>query len=116
MNLSILDKFKLAVWLNGLTKEGGAVDKIKAVFAKLDGLKTVIGLVVVVAYYVVPQFVNVSIPDVVLKIGEGLVGVGLAAKMEKGVGILTKVIEYTKKGLDIAQKVVDAVAPKAEGK
>lgn len=116
MKLSILDKLKLLMWLNSLSKGVTKMDKLKGLLSKLDGLKTVLGLGVVVAYYVVPQFGGPHMPEVVLKIGSALAGVGMAAKLEKGVGILSKAIEMTKKGLDIAQKVVDALAPKPEAK
>lgn len=85
--------------------------KISAMLAKLDGLKSVVGLLMIVGYYVAPKF-GISVPDVVLKVGTGMASVGLALKMEKGLGILTKVIGIAQQGLAVLQAVVNALAAK----
>ena len=105
------DKIKLALWLNSLFKEGSKMDKVKAVLGKLDGLKSITGLLMVVAYYALPQF-GIHAPDVVLKIGSTLAGVGFAAKLEKGTAAVSKVLVVAHKIIDGLQAVVDALAPK----
>jgi len=85
---------------------------MKGILGKLDGVKSVAGLLMVVAYYVVPGFTGHSVPDQVLHIGSGLAGVGLIAKLEKGTALLSKGIGAAHKALDIADKVLAALAPK----
>ncbi len=65
----------------------------------------------VVGYYVAPQF-GVKVPDVVLKMGTGFASVGLAMKLEKGAGFLTKGIVWAQRGLAVMQAVVNALAAK----
>lgn len=118
--MNFIDEVKLAWFLKGLPAQlENAVNKgdnkmgakISALLGKLDGLKSVLGLLMIVAYYVAPHF-HLSIPDVVLKIGTGFASVGLAMKLEKGLGILTKVIEYGQKALAVLQAVVNVLAAK----
>jgi len=85
--------------------------KISALLSHLDGFKSVLGLLMVVGYYVGPQF-GIVVPDIVLKIGTGFASVGLAMKLEKGLGILTMVIGYAQKALNVLQAVVNALAAK----
>ena len=108
--VTFLDKINFLLWLNAMVKGAGKMDKVKAMWDKLDGVKSVLGLLAVVAYYVCPAVGGPKLPDILLKIGTAMAGVGLAAKLEKGVGLLSKVIEYVKKGLDVAQTVVTAVS------
>lgn len=82
-----------------------------ALLAKLDGLKSVVGLLMVVAYYATPAFGGPVLPDVVLKVGGSIASVGLAAKLEKGTGLLTEGLTYAHKLLDVLQSVVKTVAP-----
>ena len=116
--MNIIDEIKLAWWAKNLPsqieKAGGTSkmgSKISAMLAKLDGLKSVLGLLMVVGYYVAPQF-GVAVPDIVLKLGTGMASVGLAMKLEKGLGLLTKVIGYLQKALAVVQAVVNALAAK----
>jgi hypothetical protein len=114
--MNLLDKIKLLVWVNSLInklKTGG--NKMGSLLQKLDGVKSVVGLLMVVAYYAAPQF-GVAVPDVVLKIGSGIASIGLAHKLEKGAGLLTKGIDIAGKALDVLKKVVDTMSaqePKA---
>lgn len=86
--MNIIEKIKLLMALNKIYKEVMSVDKIKSLFAKMDGLKTVTGLLMVVAYYVAPSF-NIHLPEVVLTIGSGWAAFGMAHKLDKATGILT---------------------------
>lgn len=106
--MTLLDKLNLLVWLNSLT---GRNSKMGNLLQKLDGLKSVAGLLMITAYYAGPKF-GVQVPDVVLKIGTGLAGVGLVHKLEKGTGILTKGLEVAGKGLDVLKNVVDTLSKK----
>ena len=113
VKIGILDKLKLLMWLNSLFSGGSKMDKLKGLLGKLDGAKSLTGLLMVTAYYALPQF-GIHVPDVVLKIGSGLAGVGLAAKLEKGTEIITKGLVIARKVIDGLQAFVDAVAPKKE--
>lgn len=114
VTITFWDKLKLLMWLRSLPKEVNKMDKIKGLLSKVDGLKSVTGLLVVVAYYAVPSFGGPHLPDVVLKIGMSLAGVGLAAKLEKGTAVVSKVLVVAHKIIDGLQAVVDALAPKPE--
>lgn len=99
--MTLWDKLKLIIWLDKVYNslaEGGS--KMGNLLQKVDGLKSIAGLLIVVAYYVVPQFTSVHIPDVVMKLGVGLASAGLAHKLEKGTGIISAVLDGVKKGLD----------------
>lgn len=116
--MNIIEKFQLLLWLKNLPQQirdkGGSTKmgaKINALLAKLDGLKSVLGLLMVVGYYEAPQF-GVKVPDVVLKIGTGFASVGLAMKLEKGANLLSKGLDIAHKALDVMQKVVDSLAAK----
>lgn len=106
--MTILDKLNLLVWINSLT---GKESKMGTILAKLDGIKSVAGLLMVVAYYACPQF-GIQVPDVVLKIGTGIASVGLAHKIEKGTGLLTKGIDIATKALAVLKNVVDTMSKK----
>jgi hypothetical protein len=89
--MSIWDKLKLLMELNKTLNEVMKVEKIKALMAKLDGSKTIIGLLMVVAYYAAPNF-GVHLPETVLKIGSGWAAFGMAHKLDKATGILSTVL------------------------
>ena len=107
---TILEKLKLLIWVNGLISKGG--NKMGNLLQKVDGLKSVLGLLGVVAYYASPAFGGPKLPDVVLTVSSGIAGVGLAAKLEKGTGLVSKGLDVAHKVLEVLQKVVSAVAPK----
>lgn len=68
------------------------LEKLKTGMAKMDGWKSTIGLLMVTAYYALPQW-NVHLPEAVLKIGSAWAAVGLAHKLDKTTGILTLVLQ-----------------------
>jgi hypothetical protein len=113
--MSLVEKLKAIYQLNRLVKEIKMLDKVKGVLGKLDGLKSTLGLLGVVVYYVAPQF-GLHIPDVVLSISTGLAGVGIAMKLEKGLGMLTKALDILGKVVDVSKKVVEALKTKEEVK
>jgi hypothetical protein len=106
--MTLLEKIKTIWQLQRLYKEVVMLDKIKLALGKLDGLKSTLGLLGVVAYYVAPQF-GLHLPDVVLNVSSGLAGVGIAMKLEKGLGILTKALDILGKATTVAKSVVDAL-------
>lgn len=79
------------------------MEKLKGLLGKLDGLKSVLGLLGIVAYYALPNF-GVNVPEVVLKVSSGLAGVGLLHKLEKGTALFSKVLDVAGKVLEVAKK------------
>ena len=78
---------------------------------KLNGLKSAAGFAMIAAYYAAPQF-GQKVPEVVLTVGTGLAGVGIAHKLEKGVGLVSKGLDITIKILDVTKKVLEALKAK----
>ncbi len=114
--MNIIEKVKFLFQLQKFVKEVQMLEKVKAGLAKLDGLKSVLGLLGMVVYYAGPSF-GLHVPDVVLHISTGLAGVGLAHKLEKGTGILTKVLGYLTIAKDVADKTQEELNKKeGEGK
>lgn len=113
--MTIFEKLKAIYQLNRLLKEIKMLDKVKGLLGKLDGLKSTLGLLGVVAYYVAPQF-GLHLPDVVLNVSSGLAGVGIAMKLEKGLGFLTKALDILGKVVAVAKSVVEALKNKQEVK
>lgn len=113
--MNILEKIRFLFQLQKLYKEIRMLDKIKGLLTKFDGLKSTLGLLGVVAYYVAPQF-GLHLPDVVLNVSSGLAGVGIAMKLEKGLGFLTKALDVLGKAVDVSKNVVNALKAKEEVK
>lgn len=67
---------------------------------KLDGYKSIAGLIIVVAYYILPQYTNIHVPEFVYKLGLGIASAGLAHKVEKGTGVISKILDGLKMALD----------------
>lgn len=82
---------------------------------KLDGVKSAAGFAMIAAYYAGPQFGH-PLPNAVLTVGTGLAGVGIAHKLEKGVGLMSKGLDITIKILDVSKKVLEALKAKEEKK
>ena len=113
--MSIVDKLKFLFQLNKLYKEIKMLDKIKAGLSKLDGMKSVLGLLGVVAYYAAPNF-GLHLPDAVLNISSGLAGIGLMHKLEKGTGVLNKTVAILTAVKTVADKVNEELKKKEEEK
>ena len=94
--MNLLDEIKLLWWVKGLLNGG---TKMGNLMQKLDGLKSVAGLLMVVAYYALPNW-GVHVPDVVLKIGTGVASAGLAHKIEKGTGLVSMALDAVKSALN----------------
>ncbi len=109
--MNILEKLKFLVQLNRLYKEIKMLEKLKGLLGKMDGAKSILGLLGVVAYYTAPNF-GVHLPDMVLKISSGLAGVGLAHKLEKGAGLLTKVLTVLTAAKGVADKTQEELKKK----
>lgn len=101
--MKLLDKLKLLWLLNKVVTEVGKMDKVRALLAKLDGTKTITGLLMIVGYYAAPHW-GVKLPDMVLNLGIGWAGVGLAHKLDKVTGILSKVVDVLAKTQDAVNK------------
>lgn len=86
--MSILKKIKLFTWAWSAL---GKVTKMKKVWEKMSGYKSVFGLLGVAGYYAAKQF-NVDVPEFVLDFSYGLLGIGLVHKLDKASGVVTKVL------------------------
>lgn len=90
--LSFLDKIKLLMGLKSLVAQvPTAVPGTTSIWSKLDGTKSITGLLMIIAYYVGPQF-HVQVPDIFLKIGIAWAGVGFLHKFDKTTNVLTAVM------------------------
>ena len=91
------------------------LEKLKGALSKMDGAKSILGLLGIVAYYTLPKF-GISVPDAVLNISTGLAGVGFAHKLEKATGMLSKGLAIAATVLDVAKKTEDKLKEKEEEK
>lgn len=90
--LSFLDKVKILVGLKSLAAQIPAGEPGKAsIWSKLDGTKSITGLLMIIAYYAGPSF-KIQVPDIFLKIGIAWAGVGFIHKFDKATSILTAVM------------------------
>ncbi len=97
--LTLLQKIKLllgakkvAQEVTNLTPNVTSEPGSKAtIWSKLDGTKSITGLLMIITYYVAPKF-NVHIPDIFLQVGMAWAGVGFLHKFDKSTSILTAVM------------------------
>ncbi len=89
-SLSFLDKVKLLLGAQKIVSQIPQTNG-STFWQKLDGTKTITGLLMIIAYYALPQF-GVKVPDIFLKIGVAWAGVGFAHKFDKQTKILTAVM------------------------
>lgn len=104
--MSIIEKLKLLYRANKAFNEVMKMEKVKQLLDKMDGWKSVTGLLMVVAYYTTPKW-NIQLPDIVLQIGAAWAGVGMAHKLDKATGILSAVLNVltaTNKSVNEAKK------------
>ncbi len=89
-DLSFLDKIKLILGAKKLAQEVTNMPQstTTSVWTKLDGTKSITGLLLIIAYYALPQF-GVKVPDIFLKIGITWAGVGMAHKFDKATGLIS---------------------------
>lgn len=90
--MSLIDKIKFLIQLKNTVKDIKMLDKIKTGMAKMDGWKSIVGLLMVTAYYAAPTW-KVHLPDAVLEIGSAWAALGMAHKLDKATGILTVVLQ-----------------------
>lgn len=100
--MSFLERIKLLLLLRKV------VNQMSAFLQKFDGLKTILGLSVVTAYFALPYF-GIQAPHVILTTGLTLTGVGVTHKFEKAFGLVTKVLLIGHKVLDGIQAAMDAI-------
>lgn len=101
--MSIFEKIKFLSQLNKMVKEIQMLAKLKAGMAKMDGMKSTLGLLMVVAYYALPNY-GVHVPDMVLKMGSAWAAVGLCHKLDKLTGIVTMVLQVLSATRDSVNK------------
>lgn len=98
--MSIFERLKVLTWL---WRTLGKMNKLKELLGKLDGYKSLFGLLGVVGYYGA-QAAGVNPPSVVLETSVGLLGVGLVHKLDKATGIIKKVLPFLGAVLEIMDK------------
>lgn len=98
--MSLIDKLKVLLWMN---KEINKMDKLNGILGKLDGYKSLLGLLGVVGYYGAKAY-GVNPPEAVLNASYGMLGVGLVSKLDKATGIVRKVLPILTSVLDLLEK------------
>lgn len=111
MKLSLLDKLKILYALNSVYKAVIKMEKLKLLWAKMDGIKSIAGLVGIVAYYASPKF-GLQLPEAVLNISAGMAGVGVLHKIEKATGMLGKVLDILLLLKDVSKKTEEKLKEK----
>lgn len=101
--MSLFEKLKLLYQLNKFMEENKVREKLQALLGKMDGLKSILGLLMILGYYIAPQF-GVHVPDMVLNTGYGFLGVGLVHKLDKATDIIQKVMPVLSSILDVFNK------------
>lgn len=79
------------------------LEKLKGIAGKLDGYKSLIGLLGVVGYYGAQAY-GVNPPSVVLETSYGLLGVGLIHKLDKATYVIKKVLPVLSTVLSVLDK------------
>lgn len=97
--LSILDKIKLLLGLKSIVSQIPETPSTTSIWQKLDGTKSITGLLMIIAYYALPSF-GIKVPDIFLKIGITWAGVGLAHKFDKATNVLSAVMTAISKTND----------------
>lgn len=90
--MSLFEKLQFLMQIRKTLQEISMLEKLKNGMAKMDGMKSTAGLLMVVAYYVAPKW-NIHLPDIVLKMGSAWAAVGLAHKLDKATGVLTVILQ-----------------------
>jgi hypothetical protein len=103
--MRIIEKFKLFL---AAVKLLGEMKKMKKLMALLDGKKTIIGLIIVVGAHIASAC-GLPVPEQVFNTGIALAGVGVVHKFEKLFAVITLVLKYGHRALDVLQKIVDAL-------
>lgn len=79
------------------------MDKIKGLLQKLDGYKSLLGLLGVVGYYIAQGF-GLHVPAMVLTTSYGMLGVGLVGKLDKATRIVRMALPILTTVLDALEK------------
>lgn len=103
--MTLIEKLKILFWLN---KEINKMDKLKGLLGKLDGYKSLLGLLGVVGYFGAKAY-GVNPPEAVLNTSYGLLGVGLVSKLDKTTGIVRKILPVLTSVLDLLEKKKEEV-------
>ncbi len=90
LKLSFFDRIKLVIGLKSMAGQISAQTTPPSLWTKLDGTKSITGLLMIVAYYALPQF-GIKVPDIFLKIGIAWAGVGFAHKLDKTTNIISAI-------------------------
>lgn len=97
--MTFFDDIKILIFFRNLLRRVEMLNRMKGIMGHLDGVKSVLGLLMVTAYYALPVYAGVHVPDVVLKLGMGMASVGLVHKLEKGTGVVSGALDVLKKAL-----------------
>jgi hypothetical protein len=89
--MKLMDRVKILLWLNGALRKVRNVEKLKALWLKASGYKSLVGLLGVIGYFAAKQF-GIEPPSIVLETSYGLLGVGLVHKLDKATSIIGKII------------------------
>lgn len=98
--MTIMEKFKLFLGLWRMVRQ---MEKLKGLLQKLDGYKSLLGLLGVVGYFGAKAY-GVNPPEAVLNTSYGLLGVGLVSKLDKATGVVRKVLPILTAVLDLLEK------------
>lgn len=79
------------------------MEKLKSLLGKLDGVKSLLGLLGVAGYYAAEAY-GVHPPETILNVSYGMLGVGLVSKLDKATGIVRKVLPVLTTVLDLLEK------------
>lgn len=79
------------------------MNTLKGLLGKLDGYKSLLGLLGVAGYYAAVGY-GITPPEAVLTTSYGLLGVGLVSKLDKATGIVRKVLPILSSVLDLLEK------------
>lgn len=101
--MSLIEKINFLLQLKKTIGEIKMLDKLKNGMVKMDGWKSITGLLMVVAYYTAPKW-NVHLPDFVLQIGSVWAGIGMAHRLDKATGILSTVLQVLTATKDTVNK------------
>lgn len=85
--MKLMDKIKFLLALNRIAED----TRVKNLWEKLSGYKSLLGLLGIVLYFGLKQF-GINLPEPVLEGAYGLLGVGLVHKLDKATSIVTKTI------------------------
>ena len=101
--MSLLKKLKILAWFWNVLRKVKEMDKLKGLWEKASGYKSVFGLLGLIGYFAAKQF-GVEPPEMILEASYGLLGVGLVHKLDKFTGFVTKALSVLSEVLKLLAK------------